>query len=221
MTATRRIQRRGSRCHRVPRRVLFTSHAVLALILVAAGGCFFNGGGMRGVSAAPVPVAACFKSTLPGYTNAAALSRKGLVLHWKNVNPTTIDFALEAKAASGAHKGWISVGFSKAGKMTGSDAVIGNLPRPNVIGPYFMASISKSSVTRTNKFAITKTSVVTNPQGTIMKFTRSGPKGTVPVKYTGKNFILWAYSATGKSKTLDNHTPMNRGAVSINFGCKV
>ncbi|CAI7885156.1 unnamed protein product [Closterium sp. NIES-54] len=131
-----------------------------------------------------------------------------------------MNFALEAKAASGAHKGWISVGFSKAGKMTGSDAVIGNLPRPNVIGPYYMGSIVKSSVTRTNKFAITKTSVVTNPQGTIMKFTRSGPKGTVPVKYTGKNFILWAYSATGKSKALDNHSPMNRGAVSINLGCK-
>ncbi|CAI5476127.1 unnamed protein product [Closterium sp. Yama58-4] len=198
-----------------------SSSLVVLALFVAAVSCFSNGAGVRGVSAAPVPVAKCFKSTLPGYTNAATLARKGLVLHWKAVNPTTINFALEAKAASGAHKGWISVGFSKAGKMTGSDAVIGNLPRPNVIGPYVMTGIAKSSVTRTKKFAITKTSVVTNPKGTIMRFTRSGPRGTVPVKYAGRNFILWAYSATGKSKALDNHSPLNRGAVIINFGCKV
>ncbi|GJP29612.1 hypothetical protein CLOM_g13881 [Closterium sp. NIES-68] len=196
------------------------SLTLLALVIVA--GCSIGGHpGVVLVSAAPVPVAKCFKSTLPGYTAAATLAKKGIVLHWKTVNPNTINFAVEAKAASNAYKGWISVGFSKAGKMTGSDAVIGNLPRPNAIGPYVMTGIAKSSVTRTKKFAITKTSVVTNAKGTIMRFTRSGPAGTVPVKYAGRNFILWAYSATGKSKALDNHSPLNRGAVVVNFGCKV
>ncbi|CAI5513719.1 unnamed protein product [Closterium sp. Naga37s-1] len=105
--------------------------------------------------------------------------------------------------------------------MTGSDAVIGNLPGVKKIDTYFMKSIAKPDVTPTKKFAITKTSVVTNAQGTIMKFTRSGSTGTVPVKYGAKNTLLWAYSASGASKVLDNHTPMNRGAVIVNLGCKV
>ncbi|CAI7847763.1 unnamed protein product [Closterium sp. NIES-53] len=191
----------------------FASLAVLALVLV--GG--FSDGLL--VSAAPV-VVACSKSKLyPGY--AAVTLKSGLLLHWKAVNPTTIDFALEAKAASNAHKGWLSVGFSKVGKMTGSDAVIGNLPGVKKIDTYFMKSIAKPDVTPTKKFVITKTSVVTNAQGTIMKFTRSGSTGTVPVKYGAKNTLLWAYSASGASKVLDNHTPMNRGAVIVNLGCKV
>ncbi|CAI5948713.1 unnamed protein product, partial [Closterium sp. NIES-65] len=132
-----------------------------------------------------------------------------LLLHFKN-SPTAVDFALEAKTTSNAYKGWLSVGFSAAGKMARADAVIGNLQGPKKIDAYFMKSIAKADVKPTKAFAITKTSVVTNAQGTIMKFTRTaGSKGTVPVKYGAKNTLLWAYSATGASKVLDNHSPMN------------
>ncbi|CAI5476126.1 unnamed protein product [Closterium sp. Yama58-4] len=190
----------------------FASLAVLALILV--GG--FSDGVL--VSAAPVALT-CSKSKLfTGY--AVVTLKKGLFLHFKN-SPSSVDFALEAKTTSGAHKGWLSVGFSKLGKMSGADAVIGNLNGPKKIGAYFMKSIAKADVKPTTAFAITKTSVVTNAQGTIMKFTRSGPKGTVPVKYGAKNTLLWAYSASGASKVLDNHTPANRGAAIVNLGCKV
>ncbi|CAI5465583.1 unnamed protein product [Closterium sp. Yama58-4] len=194
----------------------FASLTVLALALLGTGGVFVS-------ASAPIVPGKCIKSSLAslGYTNAVSLTN-GLMLHWKNVSPTSINFALEAKAASKASKGWLSLGFSKDGKMTGADAVIGNLAGAKPINAYFMKSIALGDVKPTTKFTVTNAKMDVNPQRTIVKFTRSGSAGTVPVKYGAKNLLLWAFSADGK-KALGplNHSPSNRGVVSVNLGCKV
>ncbi|CAI5517994.1 unnamed protein product [Closterium sp. Naga37s-1] len=160
----------------------FASLAVLALVLLGTAGGF--SGGVFVSASAPIVPGKCIKSSLAasGYTNAVTLA-KGLVLHWKNVNPTTVNFALEAKAGIKAKTGWLSIGFSKAGKMMGSDAVIGNLPGAKPIDAYFMKTIALGDVKPTKVFKVTNPQMDVNAQRTIMKFTRSGAAGTVPVKY--------------------------------------
>ncbi|GJP54856.1 hypothetical protein CLOM_g13880 [Closterium sp. NIES-68] len=205
---------------------------LLSAAAAAAGGAsaaLSGGGGAAppvrgakpvGVAALPA-VAQCTRSFLPGYTASATLDPRGIILHWQVYSSSEMDLALEVRSTSNAHKGWIAVGFSKAGKMVGSDAVVGNLAGRSGVGAYALAGAKLAAVKPTRRFRISKISVTSNSRGTIMRFTRTGYAGAVRLKYRGSNTILWAHSASGASKALDYHSPKNRGAVAVNFGCKM
>eukprot|EP00475_Leptophrys_vorax_P012703 TRINITY_DN1908_c0_g1_i2.p1 TRINITY_DN1908_c0_g1~~TRINITY_DN1908_c0_g1_i2.p1 ORF type:complete len:198 (-),score=18.70 TRINITY_DN1908_c0_g1_i2:634-1227(-) len=190
---------------------------VLWTLLAPLAAAFFQCSTAKQLSSLP-KARKCAKSTLKGYYAMVTLT-PGMLFHFK-VNGTTLHGAIEARN-NNWKKGWLAVGFSKAGKMTGADAIIGNLAVRPAVGAYYMGGIVKSAVKKTTKFVLTKTSVAVGASGaTIVKFTRSGKGGTVPVKYAGVNYLIWAH-APANTKVLDNHGPPNRGAWAANFACKV
>ncbi|CAI7806995.1 unnamed protein product [Closterium sp. NIES-54] len=87
----------------------------------------------------------CDPSDLDGYTSSYQITKFGHVLHWAVVSPTVVKIAFEAKHGSGAAAGWISVGFSKDGKMKKADAIIGNLP-DEPIAAYSMKGYDADSI---------------------------------------------------------------------------
>ncbi|CAI5930433.1 unnamed protein product [Closterium sp. NIES-64] len=87
----------------------------------------------------------CEPSSLSGFSNSVDLSGNGLVLHW-TLNASRLQFALEAKPASGAESGWFSVGWAaNHGRMYPADCVIGNL-RGSSVGAYYISGYSQSDV---------------------------------------------------------------------------
>ncbi|CAI5979114.1 unnamed protein product [Closterium sp. NIES-65] len=177
-----------------------------------------SGSGSSSSGAANLP--ACDASTLAGYEHSKDLTGKGFLLHWTLTPAGQLDMALEAKPASGANKGWISLGWSAAGKMYPADTVIGNLPDGSV-GAYDMSGYDASAVLPSTKFKISKASTVAaNGGSTIIKFSRSkGDGGISPLVLTGPatNTIIWSYSADD-SKALDYHGTF-RGSAKISFNC--
>ncbi|CAI5474600.1 unnamed protein product [Closterium sp. Yama58-4] len=65
----------------------------------------------------------CQPSSLPGYTCMLQLNGDSFILHW-HLTPSSLLLAADV-----ATTGWVALGWSKDGKMTGSEAAIGNLPR--------------------------------------------------------------------------------------------
>eukprot|EP00475_Leptophrys_vorax_P004676 TRINITY_DN12783_c0_g2_i2.p1 TRINITY_DN12783_c0_g2~~TRINITY_DN12783_c0_g2_i2.p1 ORF type:complete len:223 (+),score=1.29 TRINITY_DN12783_c0_g2_i2:614-1282(+) len=170
----------------------------------------------RGRALAFSTAATCSKSYLSGYTKKVVLT-PGLIFHWKT-NGSTIKAALQATASTGFHRGWFSVGWSTTGRMFPADAVVGNLPG---VGSYAMTGYGDFQVAPTTSFKLKNTSVVTNAAQTVVRFTRSGLTGLSPIKYYWKNYLVWAASEDGMSKTLGNHGHFNCGSVVVNFACKV
>ncbi|GJP29619.1 hypothetical protein CLOM_g18797 [Closterium sp. NIES-68] len=224
----------------------------------------------------------------------------GLYFHFK-VQGSTLNGALEARtvADGGASKGWFAIGFSKTGKMAGSDVVLGNYipstgkklpldPKPGGIGPkqprpiaylsatgtktgnsskggngtrsggtkkgsgsgdgstnstksgnsgnrtvgskgkgkgplvgaFNMKSLTMGTYEMANNFKIANTSVTVTKSGTVVRFTRSGPGGSVPVKYGGINTFIWSYSSNGATRVFGGHM-RHRGSAVVNLACKV
>ncbi|GJP29620.1 hypothetical protein CLOM_g13886 [Closterium sp. NIES-68] len=181
--------------------------SLVFLMLLSASGAL-------GITVVP---GVCKPSTLSKDFKKMVQLRPNVFFHWKIVGANLVG-AIEAKAASKVNTGWISLGFSKAGKMTGSDAIVGNAG--GGVQAYLMSSISKSAIKPSPNFKITAATVTATAASTIVKFTRTA-KGNVALNLAGKNILLWATSKGGNSKVFNDHTPTNRGAVSINFGtCK-
>ncbi|CAI5509604.1 unnamed protein product [Closterium sp. Naga37s-1] len=177
-------------------------------------------GSGSGSSSGAANLPACDASTLTGYAHSKDLTGKGFLLHWTLTPAGLLDMALEAKPASGANKGWISMGWSAAGKMYPADTVIGNLPDGSV-GAYYMSGYDASAVLPSTNFKISKASTVAaNGGSTIIKFSRSkGDGGISPLVLTGPatNTIIWGFSAAS-SKALDYHGTF-RGSAKISFNC--
>ncbi|CAI5994841.1 unnamed protein product [Closterium sp. NIES-65] len=123
----------------------------------------------------------------------APLSRvsSSLVLHWAR-NASHLQFALEAKPASGAESGWFSVGWTaNRGRMYPADCVIGNLPGSSVRA-YRISGYSRFSRFR-------------------------GDGGTVPVSFSGSSSLIWAFSESGSTE-LAFHGD-NAGSMNVDFSC--
>ncbi|CAI5948715.1 unnamed protein product [Closterium sp. NIES-65] len=233
----------------------------------------------------PVPLIPFSLFCLPQLSHSSiADPPRRLYFHF-NVKGSTLKAAVEARTiADGASKGWFAIGFSKTGKMAGSDVVLGNYvpstnkklpvgskpgiggpqPRPiaylsatgtktdngtksggtgkkgseagigstnstkggnsgnssnpgsgNVgkggkhkgalVGAFNMQSLTMGTYAMADNFRIANASVTATKRGTVVRFTRSGPGGSVPVKYAGLNTIIWSYSSTGATKVFGGH----------------
>ncbi|CAI7774419.1 unnamed protein product [Closterium sp. NIES-54] len=172
-----------------------------------------GGGGYGGVK--------CDPSSLPDYDYSVKLNDRGLILHWKTVSSTTVNFAAQALAGPVAD-GWFAVGWSgSSGRMIPGEAVIGNLPG-GTMNPYYLGYYSMAEVVPTINFSIGSAgneAVLTKnaDNSTIMKFSRSINDGTVKVLLKGVNYMIWAYS--DGSQTLAQHPRSNMGSVQIDYSC--
>ncbi|CAI7807165.1 unnamed protein product [Closterium sp. NIES-54] len=112
--------------------------------------------------------ATCDPSDLDGYTSSYQITKYGHVLHWAVVSPTVVKIAFEAKRGSGAALGWVSVGFSKDGKMSPADAIIGNQP-DTPIAAYSMTGYDAGSITvNKNLWIGDDASLVTKTNGSLI-----------------------------------------------------
>ncbi|CAI5524046.1 unnamed protein product [Closterium sp. Naga37s-1] len=163
--------------------------------------------------------ATCDPSDLADYTSSYQITKHGHVLHWAVVSPTVVKIAFEAKRGSGAALGWVSVGFSKDGKMSPADAIIGNLP-DSPIAAYSMTGYDAGSITvNKNLWIGDDASLVSKTNGSlIMKFSRSITDGVAPISTTAPVTVIWAFSADN-TKPLAFHGDKRRGSFLVDFSC--
>ncbi|CAI7800693.1 unnamed protein product, partial [Closterium sp. NIES-54] len=158
---------------------------------------------------------ACKPSSLPGYSCMLQLQGDRFVLHWHLRNTSIL------LAADVATTGWIGVGWSKDGKMAGSAAAIGNLPRGTIktgaaVGPYAMTGYNAADVAPSGQFELINDAVGTSSNGrTVMRFERGLLPGQMPFSNNLKATILWAYSRDN-TQELAFHGD-NMGSVTIDF----
>ncbi|CAI5471956.1 unnamed protein product [Closterium sp. Yama58-4] len=161
----------------------------------------------------------CDPSDLDGYTSSYQITKYGHVLHWAVVSPTVVKIAFEAKRGSGAALGWVSVGFSKDGKMSPADAIIGNQP-DTPIAAYSTTGYDAGSITvNKNLWIGDDASLVTKTNGSlIMKFQRTITDGVAPISTTSPVTVIWAFSADN-TKPLSYHGEKRRGSFQVDFSC--
>ncbi|GJP45011.1 hypothetical protein CLOM_g4397 [Closterium sp. NIES-68] len=171
---------------------------------------------------------ACQPSSLPGYSCMLQLQGDSFTLHW-HLTPSSLLLAADV-----ATSGWVAVGWSKDGKMAGSEAAIGNLPRGSssmktgggadvsgkeeqqAVGSFLIGGYERSAIRSTLKFTVTNASVTTTTKGrTVMKFERPIVNGELPLSSADVATIIWAYS-DADSRKLTFHGN-NRGSVAINL----
>ncbi|CAI5470766.1 unnamed protein product [Closterium sp. Yama58-4] len=147
----------------------------------------------------------CTNSSLFGYAYAVQLG-DGLILHWKPQVGRVTDMALQAVALSGAQKGWISVGWSGDGRMSRSDAVVGNVAGyPSNIVALYLAGRNFADV-KPAGYDLGRTVLEQGSTGSfVIKFSRRVDDGTVRFDPTGANTLIWAYSADPGSTELGFH----------------
>ncbi|CAI5465351.1 unnamed protein product [Closterium sp. Yama58-4] len=173
----------------------------------------------------PVPVVPpskrsklCPWSTLPGFTYMLQL-KPLLLVHWRQVNPNVIEIAMEAKPGSGANNGWLSLAWTRNGRMAPADAVIGNR-MGGTLGSYLITGYTMQSLKPAGFSLGLYPTVFKRATGsTVMMFRRGASGGTIPVKPSGLNNLIWAHSPSN-SKTLAFHGS-SVGRATIDFSCKV
>ncbi|CAI5524034.1 unnamed protein product [Closterium sp. Naga37s-1] len=143
----------------------------------------------------------------------------GLILHWKPQVGRVTDMALQAVALSGAQKGWISVGWSGDGRMSRSDAVVGNVDNyPSNVVALYLAGRSFADV-KPAGYDLGRTVLEQGTTGSfVIKFSRRVDDGTVRFDPTGANTLIWAYSADPGSSQLGFHGG-NKGSALVDFSC--
>ncbi|CAI5524044.1 unnamed protein product [Closterium sp. Naga37s-1] len=161
----------------------------------------------------------CDPSDLDGYTSSYQITKYGHILHWAVVSPTVVKIAFEAKHGSGAAAGWVSIGFSKDGKMKKADAIIGNQP-DTPIAAYSIKGYDADSIEINKDLWIgDDASLLSKTNGSlIMKFQRRTTDGVAPISTTGNVTVIWAFSAD-KTKPLAFHGDKRRGSFQVDFSC--
>ncbi|GJP41642.1 hypothetical protein CLOM_g1286 [Closterium sp. NIES-68] len=162
----------------------------------------------------------CTKSSLPGYSCSVELKGKDYILHW-TVGINSVSYAAEV-----ATTGWVALGWSKDGKMAGSDAAIGNLPpgivtddseNGNVatIGSFYIGGKSKAEIVPNPRLGLALTAVTSRDGKTIVEFEREMASGRVPLFLSSPAHIIWAYSDSN-SQELKFHGA-NRGSADVAY----
>ncbi|CAI7868385.1 unnamed protein product, partial [Closterium sp. NIES-54] len=98
--------------------------------------------------------------------------------------------------------------------MFPADAAVGvaGSSRPSA---YALEGYSQTTVAPTLRFSLGNAALAWGPSGIVMRFTRNGTDGVVPVKYSGANPIIWAFGSSGRPT---DHG-MNRGGKAVDFSC--
>ncbi|CAI7753199.1 unnamed protein product [Closterium sp. NIES-54] len=161
----------------------------------------------------------CMNSSLPGYSCSAELKGKDYILHW------TVGIKSIAYAAEVATTGWVALGWSKDGKMIGSDAAIGNLPpgtitdtangSPAPIGAYYIRAKNAADIVPNPRLGLSLTAVTTRDGRTIVEFERELASGNVPLFLDSAANVIFAYS-DANSKELKYHGA-NRGSARVGY----
>lgn len=137
---------------------------------------------------------------------APANARYGYTVHWA-VDDTaqTVSMAVVAERTSG----WVAVGFSPDGQMTGSDAVIGWSGGGSSVLMYEMSGRRVSGVNEISG-QVSDTSISVEDGRTTMTFTRSlATPSALPLDSAT---FLWA---VGPSEGLSQHAGGDRGAFPL------
>ncbi|CAI5524038.1 unnamed protein product [Closterium sp. Naga37s-1] len=133
----------------------------------------------------------CPASTFDGYEYQLELGSGNYLLHWKFASNTVINFLLEARSNTIIKDAWMAVGFSKKGKMKGSDAVIGNLPG---VGAFYMSGYRLKNIQQTSLSLGTTSVSTTSEGGTSIAFSRTVGTGNVPLKLNTTSYLIWAFA---------------------------
>ncbi|CAI5967958.1 unnamed protein product [Closterium sp. NIES-64] len=156
----------------------------------------------------------CPASTFDGYEYQLELGSGNYLLHWKFASNTVINFLLEARSNTIIKDAWMAVGFSKKGKMKGSDAVIGNLPG---VGAFYMSGYRLKNIQQTSLSLGTTSVSTTSEGGTSIAFSRTVGTGNVPLKLNTTSYLIWAFAQT-VTKKLYFHG-MNQGGYAVDWAC--
>ncbi|CAI5991765.1 unnamed protein product [Closterium sp. NIES-65] len=156
----------------------------------------------------------CPASTFDGYEYQLELGSGNYLLHWKFASNTVINFLLEARSNTIIKDAWMAVGFSKKGKMKGSDAVIGNLPG---VGAFYMSGYRLKDIQQTSLPLGTTSVSTTSEGGTSIAFSRTVGTGNVPLKLNTTSYLIWAFAQT-VTKKLYFHG-MNQGGYALDWAC--
>ncbi|CAI7925001.1 unnamed protein product, partial [Closterium sp. NIES-53] len=165
------------------------------------------------VAAAEAAMLGCSPSPLANYTCSLKLSGDNFILHWKSLSKTSVAIAAEA-----ATTGFLSLGWSRGGRMAPSDAAIGNLPFGAIangaaVGAFYIGGYEESEVVPSGDFKLDNTAVESKNGRTIMKFERSTTDGTAPINAEGSTTVIWSFS---DQPSLSFHGS-NCGSASVNF----
>ncbi|CAI7868588.1 unnamed protein product [Closterium sp. NIES-53] len=174
-------------------------------------------GGDPAAAEAPAAAPACSASPLKSYTSRVFIKPSWISLHWAVINGSQVNIAIVAKVGSGAAKGWFALGFSNAGTMAPSDAVIANT-EDVPIAAYNILGYGPQDVVRTDTFNIGADASVVMANGrTVIKFSRVAGDGTIPINFSGPNTLIWAHDLFG-NKTIGYHF-QKQGSLVVDFSC--
>ncbi|CAI7806923.1 unnamed protein product [Closterium sp. NIES-54] len=117
---------------------------------------------------------------------SSCIGSRSLILHWKPQVSRVTEMALQAVALSGAQKGWISVGWSGDGRMSRSDAVVGNVVNyPSNVVALYLAGRNSADV-KPAGYDLGRTVLEQGTTGSfVIKFSRRVDDGTVRFDPTG------------------------------------
>ncbi|CAI5960799.1 unnamed protein product [Closterium sp. NIES-65] len=121
-----------------------------------------------------------------------------LTLHWQAATPSSdqLQLALEAKKGTPAAASWFAVGWSRSGKMGGSNVIVmeevGSAPGQYDLesDPLYTAKAVAAS------WSASSYSITEDDKSVVMQFSRGiGEDSSVPVKRSGYSNMIWAYGA--------------------------
>ncbi|GJP54384.1 hypothetical protein CLOM_g13477 [Closterium sp. NIES-68] len=160
----------------------------------------------------PALAQGCSFSSVKGYTSAVS-PIKGVSLHWKVVDSTTVNFLL--KGNSFRSKGWYGVGFSTDGVMTGDAfAVSSDSTSPKVLALTAPATTGVADASWTPD-VLTLKQKSGGPSS--LKFQRKvGDGGSVTIKPNGKNVMMFVVKTTPYDTSVEHDHDV---IVKVNLGC--
>ncbi|CAI5988657.1 unnamed protein product [Closterium sp. NIES-65] len=142
-----------------------------------------------------------------------------LTLHWQAATPSSdqLQLALEAKKGTPAAASWFAVGWSRSGKMGGSNVIVmeevGSAPGQYDLesDPLYTAKAVAAS------WSASSYSITEDDKSVVMQFSRGiGEDSSVPVKRSGYSNMIWAYGA-GIWEVDGGHDA--KGATVVDFSC--
>ncbi|CAI7931194.1 unnamed protein product [Closterium sp. NIES-54] len=160
----------------------------------------------------PALIYGCSFSSVKGYTSAIS-PIKGVSLHWKVVDKTTVNFLLKGNGFRS--KGWYGVGFSTDGEMTGDAfAVSSDSSTPKVLA---LTSASTSGVADASWSPDVLTLKQKSGGPSSLKFQRKvGDGGSVAIKPKGKNTLMFVVKTTAFDTSVEHDHDV---IVKVNLGC--
>ena len=182
-----------------------SEHRGSRTINLQTGKAFIAGGG--GAAAFPA-------STLVGFEGGFSYNvpgAPGYQLNWVlDAAQTNVRMAIVMEPAP---TGWLAIGFSSDGAMTGSDAVIAHFPATTEnVGFYHLSSKAASGVTVDTAVTLSEAEITVVEGKALLLFSRPLSGGSVPLSADGSTTLLFAFGSVWKE-----YHGTNRGAFAISL----